>query len=220
MDIERKKRPSQSVSVEQNVPPASTSRRPSVRTAESLGKMSYETKPNVSNLIAGVVIAVLLIGGGLALSGFMIRQMFLPGGARPQDAGDWLGAALLTLMGIALAGGGVGLFLWVKSMVGSRVRVCADGFCSKRKGVDTVFAWDEILEVRETILHQKLPLMKGAARRLMPTKTSRNYTVVRCDGEEFYFDENVIPRTSLLAGPLSGAARKHNFGWTKTELNG
>jgi len=189
----------------------------SVRSVESLGRVVYETKPNVSNLVAGIVLAMLLVVGGLALAGFMIRQMFLPGGNPPQALADWLGALLLMVLGCGLAIGGVLLFLWVKSLFGFRLRVCAEGFYFSRQGADNVLAWDEISKVRETVLTEKLPLVKGAARHLMPTKASRSYTVVRRDGEEFYFDENVVPRTSLLAGPLSSAAKKHGFHWETTE---
>jgi hypothetical protein len=156
----------------------------------------------------------------LALSGYVVRQAFLGGGKRPETPSDWLGAVLVAVLGVGLAVGGVFLFLWVKSMFGFRLRVCRDGFSFTRGGVEWVFAWDEIVEVRETVLHERLPLVKGPARRLMPTKTSRSYTVVRCDGEECYFDGNIIPHTSLLAGPLSNAADTHGFAWETTDETG
>ena len=39
----------------------------------------------------------------------------------------------------------------------------------------------------------------------------------RSDGETFYFDGNVLPRTSLLAGPLAAAAKDYGFPWRVTE---
>jgi hypothetical protein len=195
-------------------------RRPSNRTVQSLGKTVYETKPNVSNLGAGVILAVLLVGGGFLLAGHMLRQMFFDGGNRPDTASDWFGAILLAVIGCALVVGGALLFLRMKSLFGFRLSVCEEGFYFSRGGAESVFAWEEITRVHETTLHEKLPLVKGPARQLMPTKTSRSYTVVRCDGEEFRFDQNVIPRTSLLAGPLSSAAKKHGFAWETTEEKG
>jgi hypothetical protein len=190
---------------------------PSIRNVESLGKLIYETKPNVSNLIAGMVIAALLIGGGPTLSAYMIRQMFFAGGNPPRTVPDWFGAAVLVVFGIALAVGGISLLLWVQSLFRFCLRICEEGFYFTRGSGEIVFAWNEIREVRETVLSEKLPLVKGPALQLMPTKTSRNYTVVRCDGLEFYFDENVVPRTSLLAGPLASAARNVGFSWQTTE---
>jgi hypothetical protein len=120
---------------------------------------------------------------------------------------------VLALLGLALAVGGVLLVMFARSLVGLRLRVCAEGFCVTRGNQESVFAWDEIVLVKESVIEEKLPLAKGAARHLMPTKTTRTYTVVRCDGEEFYFDENVIPRTASLAGPLSAAAQSRGIKW-------
>ncbi len=191
--------------------------RPSNRTVESLGKLTYETKPNTSNLVAGMIIAALLVGGGFTLCGYMIKKKLLSGASSPQAAVDWMTFTFASLLGIALVVGGVFLFLWVKSLFGFRLYVHHDGFYFTRRGTDFVFAWDEILLVRENILQENLPLAKGPARWAMSTRTSRSYTVVRCDGKEFGFNENIIPRTSLLAGPLSSAAKTHGFAWETTE---
>jgi hypothetical protein len=110
-------------------------------------------------------------------------------------------------------GGGVLLVMFSRSLIGFRLRVCADGFWFTRRNQHFVFAWDEIVLVKEFLVEERLPLAKGTARRLIPTKTTRTYTVVRCDGEEFYFDENVLSRTSLLAGPLSAAAKSRGIKW-------
>lgn len=163
------------------------------RTVESLGRVRWETKPSMSNLVAGFILGVGLVVGGLLLAGYMVRQVAFAGGAPPPDASGWLGAIVLALLGLALAVGGVFLVLFARSLVGLRLRVCAEGFCVTRGNQEDVFAWDEIILVKEPVIEERLPLAKGAARHLMPTKTTRTYTVVRCDGEEFYFDENVIP---------------------------
>lgn len=194
-----------------------TATQPSSRTVESLGKITFETKPNVSNLVAGGIIALLLVAGGLSLSAYMLRVMFFGGRNPPQTPGDWAGAVAIAVIGVGLAVGGVFLARWVKSMFGFRLRICHEGFFFTRDGVETVFAWDEIVRVHETVLHEKLPIVKGPARQLMPTKTSHSYTVVRCDGLEFHFNQNVIPHTSLLAGPLASAAQTHGFDWETSE---
>ena len=191
--------------------------KPSVRTAESLGKVTYETKPNVSNVVAGFILGAGFVVGGLLLTGGMIRELFFAGGNPAQDTSDWLAAIVLALLGLALVGGGVALVMFARSLVGFRLRVCADGFWFTRANEPLVFAWDEIVLVQESVIEEKLPLAKGPARRLMPTKTTRTYTVVRCDGAKFYFDENVIQRTSLLAGPLSTAAKARGITWERDQ---
>jgi hypothetical protein len=190
-----------------------TTGKASTRTAASLGKVTYETKPKVSNVVAGFILGVGLVGGGLLLTGFLIRQMFFAGGNPPRGAGDWVAAVVFALLGLAIAAAGVLLILFSRSLVGFRLRVCSEGFWFTRAKKDSVFAWDEIVLVKESVIEERLPLAKGAARHLMPTRATRTYTVVRCDGEEFYFDENVLPRTSLLAGPLSAAAKSRGIKW-------
>jgi len=44
----------------------------STRSAESLGKVTYETKPDVSNVVAGFILGVVLLVGGLLLTGFLV----------------------------------------------------------------------------------------------------------------------------------------------------
>jgi hypothetical protein len=187
--------------------------KPSVRTVESLGKVSYQTKSSTANIIAGFILAGILFAGGLFLAGYMVRQMFLPGGQRPQSGSDWGGAIMTMVLGIAVAIGGVFLFLFARSLVGFRLYVCSDGFWITRHGQSIPFAWDEIAQIKECHVTERLQLVKGAPRRLAATKTTKTYTVIRCDGEQFYFDENVLSRTSLLAGPLSGAARRLGIPW-------
>ena len=41
--------------------------------------------------------------------------------------------------------------------------------------------------------------------------------VVRCDGVNCCFNVNVIPRTSLLAGPLAAAAKDRDILWSTNE---
>jgi hypothetical protein len=190
-----------------------TLNRPVTRSAESLGKVTYEVKPNVSNVVAGFILGAGLVVGGLVMTGYLLRQMFFAGGNPPRNVGDWAGALVMALLGLAVAVGGALLMLFTRSLIGFRLRVCADGFSFTRANRQSVFAWDEVVLVREAILEEKLPLAKGVARHLMAAKTTRTYTVVRCDGEEFYFDENVVPRTSLLAGPLTAAAKSRGIPW-------
>ncbi len=178
-----------------------------------MGKVTYEVKPNTSNVVAGFILGIGLVGGGFVLTGTMIRQMFFRGGNPPQNASDWIAVVMLALLGIAVAVGGVFMVKFVRSLVGFRLRVCSDGFWFTRSNQQFVFAWDEIVRVKESVVEETLPMAKGPARRLMPTKKTHTYTVVRCDGEQFYFDENVIPRTSLLAGPLKTAAKARGIEW-------
>jgi hypothetical protein len=189
----------------------------SVRTVESLGNVLYETKPKTENLVAGIVIALLLIGGGIGMTVFMLRQLYHPAGNRPIETSDVIGAHAFVVFGVLLAIGGGYMLLRMRSLFAFRLRVCSEGFCVVDRGVETAFAWDEIVQVKEFISHERLPLVKGPAKVLMPSKTSRSYAVVRCDGLQFDFDANLLPSTSLLAGPLATAASRRGFDWHTSE---
>ena len=187
--------------------------RPSVRTVESLGEIYYKTKPAMSNIVAGFIIGLLMIVGGLAWGRVMAN-----GFSESPDLGDKIACVLGTLLGVSIAGAG-GYLIWrMKGLLQFQVVICSGGFyVISGSDLPNVFAWDEVVRVDEAIVHEKLPIVKGVAKMLIPSKTSRSYTVTRCDGISFFFDENVIPRTSLLAGPLSGAHRTHEIIWIVTE---
>ncbi len=194
-----------------------SSSKPSIHTIASIGKQTYEVKPSATNIVAGFILSGVLFLGGLGLTGFMVRQMFFPAGQPLYSVSDWLGAIFLAILGIALAVGGVFLFKFSRSLMGFQLFVCSEGFWFTRQGKEVVFAWVEVVQVQEQVLHEKLPIVKGPAQKLVPTKAVRTYTVTRCDGEQFYFDENVIPRPSLLSGPLSSAAKRLNIPWHTSE---
>ena len=196
------------------------SNRPSSHTVESLGKPFYQQKPSLANQVAGLILSALMVAGGVALSWLPIREIKKFGGHLPvfhEKNMSWTAAAIFFAVCIGLVAGGVFLFRWVWSMFSFQLYVCSDGFYFTRGGETLVFGWDEIQLVEETVLHERLPLVKGAARHLMPTKTSRSYRVVRCDGKEFIFNQNVIPQVSLLAGPLATGASRCGYEWRTQE---
>ena len=148
---------------------------------------------------------------------YILHQLYHPAGNRPAETSDWLAAHALAVAGILIAFGGGYMLLRMRSLFAFRLRVCSEGFCIVDRGLETAYAWDEIVLVKEFISHERLPLVKGPAKHLMPTKTSRSYAVVRCDGVQFDFDANLLPSTSLLAGPLATAAATRGFDWHTSE---
>jgi hypothetical protein len=192
---------------------------PACRSVETLGEFYYESKPKLENILAGMIIALILVVGGGALVAYMLWTLYL-GGIPPIELDDKIAAHALVVVGILGACGGVYMFWRMWSLFSFRVRVYSDGFCVVDHGIERVFAWDEISHVNELILNERLPLVKGPAKALMPVKTSRCYSVVRCDGETFDFDANLLPSTSLLAGPLQTAAGQGKFDWHVSEETG
>lgn len=201
-----------------------TENRPATRTVESLGKVLYARKPEMSNQIAGIILSVILVAGGIAMIWVSVREIKNTGGHLPvyrEKGMSWVAVVMMSVVGAAFIVGGGALFRWVWSMFKFRLYVCSDGFYYTQGGETIVFGFNEIQLVEETILHERLPLAKGAAKRiakhLLPTKTSRSYRIMRCDGKEFELTVNMIPRVSMLAGPLTTAAAKYQFEWQTLE---
>jgi hypothetical protein len=69
------------------------------------------------NIVAGCIISFLLIGGGLALTGFILHEVYLAGGNLPVDAKkgmSWLAVGLGSVLCIGLVVGGVFLVRYVR----------------------------------------------------------------------------------------------------------
>jgi len=193
---------------------------PSVRSVESLGPPASEHRPSAANKIAGIILSLLMIGGGLALGGLAIRGLIESGGQLPlqaQHGHSWFSVGLMLLLALVLVGLGGFFLVFVRNLSSLKIVLCPEGFYCIQRGETTVFAWDEISLVEEHVLHEHLPIVKGAAKALMPTVASRSYTVRRCDGRVFSFDGNTLPRVETLAVPLSAAMRKRNVPWQVTE---
>ncbi|MEL6109980.1 MAG: hypothetical protein AAFU85_28545 [Planctomycetota bacterium] len=173
-----------------------------VRTSEptALGSLKKSLRPKRENVIAGYAISALSLGACVAV---VFTDFFIQ-----DDDGRYFTGALLALAGVGFA-------IYVRRLSRTSVEIYEHGFVVCRGTSETPFPWSEIASVRERVRKEGFP-MKGAAGRVSASvagNETRSYTVVRKDGREFYFDNNVVPRGSLLAGPLRTAQREHEFAW-------
>lgn len=185
----------------------------SERSKESLGGHKVELRPPTGNAVAGLILGLALVLGGIFVVAYLIRQVVLPGGRPPGAIYDWIGFVALIIMGLAGVVGGALLIQFSRSLVGFRLVLCDHGFWLLRSGQPIVFAWDEIVSVKESIAEERLPILQGGGQLLNPKREIRAYSVVRCDGETFDFDENILERPSALAGPLAVAAAEYGIEW-------
>ena len=186
-----------------------------VQLVRELGGPNAAFKPAMENLVAGIIIGLLMILGGGAIVAFGVREAILNGANLPWFAreGSCFAAVLgMSILGLAIAVGGVGLIIWVRGLFSLRVFVCEQGFfCVKRKRVQ-VFRWDQIAVVREIIIKEHFPL-KGAAKHVAPMGTSRSFVVRRQDGVEFAFDGNTVKKLNSLAKLIEQATRQRGILW-------
>lgn len=180
--------------------------RESTRDVQSLGRLMYEIRPSYANAIAGFIIAAIMAVGGVVLIVIVTRDCFLPGGRVAAFSKDWYGGFMAILLGLFLiymsrSFVDYGLLIW-----GVHVRVCSEGFWYSHRGSSWVYAWDDIVAVEVTVTKEQLPVTSISI--LNPTAKSSLYGVIRCDGVGFVFDENIVPRPAMLAGPLIAAMKK------------
>jgi hypothetical protein len=187
---------------------------------ESLGSPTGQYRPGLANLVAGIIIGCLLIGGGVAILFITIRDFARSGGRIPLAAEQgisWVAVGIASLFVIGLLFGGFSLIRWVRSTSMLRVYVCPDGFYYVCRTKTVAFPWDRISSVRETILHERLPLATGIAKHAMPMNTSRSFLVRRIGGEEFGFDGNTLQGHERLGEILRDEARKRDIRWEVVE---
>jgi hypothetical protein len=193
---------------------------------EQLGEIKREFRPGLENLIAGIIIGLLMIGGGCTLMYFATNGVIESGGALPFWTGkgekgwSWGAVGIAAAMGIGLAIGGFFLIRWVRSLFSFRVRIGQNGFAVIDKQTVRVFGWEDIISVQETHLHERPPLLKGVAKYALPEMTSKSFFVKIKEGEPFAFDGNTIKGHSKLAKMIKEETERRNIPWEIVEEHG
>lgn len=89
-----------------------TENRPATRTVESLGKVLYARKPEMSNQIAGIILSVILVAGGIAMIWVSVREIKNTGGHLPvyrEKGMSWVAVVMMSVVGAAFIVGGGGI---------------------------------------------------------------------------------------------------------------
>tara|TARA_R110002073_G_scaffold27840_2_gene89079 strand:+ start:15816 stop:16361 length:546 start_codon:yes stop_codon:yes gene_type:complete len=169
--------------------------------ADSLGTVKKSLRPKKENLIAGYAIIFLFCcGAGYFL--YTASQDFDP--------------TKRYILGSLFLVAATGMAWFVRRLSRLTVIIHERGFVVHRGRSQLAFPWDSTQCVNEHLYTEVIPPLHGAAGVVTKKafgKTTRSYTVVRDDGASFFFDDNVVPRGSLLAGPLRSAQRTRDFDW-------
>jgi hypothetical protein len=190
--------------------------------AEELGEIKREFKPGLENLVAGIVIGLLLIGGGFAAVFFSTKSVVDSGGNLPfwaERGWCWGAAGLFGALGVGLMVGGYFLIRWVRSLFSFRVRVGQNGFAVTQQKATQVFAWDGILSVQETHLYERPPILKGVAKYALPKMMSKSFLIVMKDRASFGFDGNTTKGHTKLAQMIKEETDRRNIPWEIVEVH-
>lgn len=191
-------------------------------TEPEIGSLQRTFKPGMDNLIAGIIIGLLLIGGGgtivyFAIKGIIARRGDLPFWA--ERGWSWGTVALSTILSIGLAIAGVFLIRWMRSLLSLRVHLGDLGFAvTLRKGSQT-YLWNQIASVTETHIYERPPLLKGPAKLLLPKTQSKSYSVKRNDDEEFGFTATSLKGHEEFAEMIKTQIDGQGIPWEITEVH-
>jgi hypothetical protein len=182
-----------------------------------IGRVRQEFKPGLENLIAGVIIGLLLIGGSCAITFFAVKAVFENRGhlAFWVDKGPSWGAVLImSAIAIAMIVGGTFLIRWMRSLWSLHVYLGEKGFAVSQQHHLDLFIWNQISSVTETHVFERPPVLKGPAQLLLPKAKSKRFLVTREDEKQFPFDGNAIRSHEMLATFIKRETDKLGVPWS------
>ncbi len=177
-------------------------------------------KPMIGNVVAGGIFTALLFGGGVTILTFIIREIYLAGGHLPVDAKkgmSWLAVGIGSLLGIGFVVGSVFLARYVRWLYSHSVELCENGYRYREgKHFDEV-PWELITSIRETVVYERPPILKGPAKILLPKTSSRNYVVTVKSGKQYGFDCNSVRAIARFGELLHERAKSTGIPWETVE---
>ena len=168
---------------------------------DGLGRVRYELRPDRQNLVAGIIIAALLIGGCVALIGKMSIEIVPIAAQLPwytQRGSSWFGVAIGISISVALATMGGFLFWWAITNWSLAVTVCESGFEWRTRKQVKRYLWDEMSLVREVHGEERVPLVKGPMKFAIPTQMTREFSIHFTDGTVLDLTANALQGHSTL----------------------
>ena len=191
-----------------------TSRDEQVTHDDNLGDFIEAFKPAAANIAAGLILGAGTIAAGvaaivLAISGASQAHWQLPLSA--EKGWCWLEVGGAGLLGIVLIGAGIALTMFCKGLVSRRVEMYTNGFrFHSRTGCEDLL-WSDVCGVQETILHERPPILKGAASLILPKIKSSSYTVFAKSEKKYHFDGNSIASIRRFGIVLLEQAAQHSL---------
>lgn len=185
-----------------------------------LGSRLAEFKPMLANVVAGFILGSLT----LILATAIIRYPLVVADQADWNLPYWSSTGLnwgafALAMGAGFAIGLVGIGFWrsARMLVGYRVIVHENGFHRRLKGRWEVVLWTDLYHVRETITHERPPILEYPARLLLPKVASRSFTAYALDGGQYTFDGDDIRAIDGFGRLLRERAAMASLNWDVVE---
>jgi len=166
-----------------------------VKTIVGLGTIRHELLPDRKNVAAGIIIAVLVLTGGVLLTVHLVRDIWDAGGRFPlyaQVGLSWFTEVLECFICVAFLILGGGLLWWCLTTWSLSVKICEQGFEWRTSRTVIHHLWQDMTLVREIILEERLPILKAPLKHLAPKLTSRSYLIQFKDGSQVHVGPNEL----------------------------
>jgi hypothetical protein len=177
-------------------------------------------KPMAANVAAGFVLAGLLVVAGAAAVWFPLWGAYRAGWNLPLNAEkdwSWLTVVLFAVIGVLALWMAAAFAQFARGLIAHRVEVYADGFRHHTRGGVEAVRWADVAGVRETILYERPPVLKGAARLLIPKVASTSYAVATRAGKVYEFDGNAVKAIRRFGRVLRAQADRLALPWETVE---
>jgi len=184
-----------------------------------IGEIIHVFRSSKGNILAGLILAALmLVGGGVSLYS-IIKGIYIAGGKLPFHAQrGWCWLAVILGSGIAIfliyLGASVIRFSG-RYLATYQVRIGETGLDVEIENRYLCYTWNEIRQVTEVHYYHTFPVIAGT--NIGPELGSRIFVVSFKDGELFSFGQNEVKEHMLLASYLKYVADNWDIPWEIVE---
>ena len=183
----------------------------------SLGPQTEEFRPATANIFAGLVIAFLLAIGAIAAFSLSLHLLVKARFNLPlfdDNKLSWFAVGAIILLASAMTILGMEFLLRVRGLAAFRLYLCTTGFYVVRNQNINVFHWDEISEIIEEHVPDRVHLQHQVK---LQVGTSKRYVITRQDGHQETIDGNSIRRLIRFSQMLRAEAETRGIPWQVEE---
>ena len=188
-----------------------------------LGDCLEVFRPSIGNVVAGFILSFAAATGGVTSIGFAVRLAYLANGVLPihaEKGPSWIAVALFCLLGVGLIVGGIALAIFSRRLFTQRVEIRVSGYCFRTNKGNEDIPWADIQQIRETILYERPPLLKGPAKLLLPKIASTSYTITTQSGTEHSFNGTTMNNITRFGEILREKAKNYSLAFDTVEEYG
>lgn len=188
----------------------------------ALGEIIRSFKPGAARLAAGTLFAVILIGAGPVFLIHTVNVVRRYAGRLPFAAEhemSWLMVGLMVAVAIGLSVGGVFLWRYVQVLRTLTVELCAGGLRVVRGEARDDVPWKQFDAITETIVYERAPIVKGAAKMLVPIQKSMSYELTTKDNKSFRYNADSLQHIAEFGKLLRERATTEGVRWETVEVS-